>query len=130
RLQTRGMARRRLVATGLTAALESPHPTDRMRGAAADLDRLGSCAPRRDAAPTDMRSMCQASWMYTGPLRQEEKTEWIHSPMMIFAMQSVPGMARLPKPVALLRRQPKPPAAGVPPPMRTAPRVAAGPPRR
>ena len=33
--------------------------------------------------------------------RQEEKTEWTHSPTMIFAPPSVPGMARLPKPVAL-----------------------------
>src|SRR5262245_49314979 len=55
------MARRRLVATGLTAAPESPHPADRVRGAAADLDRVGGRARRWEAAPTGVRSMCHVS---------------------------------------------------------------------
>src|SRR5262249_35712795 len=124
------MARRRLVATGLTAAPESPHPADRVRGAAADLDRVGGRARRWDAAPTGVRSMCYVSRKYHRLARQEEKTEWRHSPTMISAPLSVLGMARLRKPVALLRRQPRSPAVGGPPPTRTAPRVAAGLPRR
>ena len=115
---------------GLPAAPESPHPADRVRGAAADLDRVGGCARRRDAAPTGVRSMCHVSRKYHTLSRQEEKTTWTHSPTMISAPPSVPGMARLRKPVARPRRQPRPPAAGVHPPTRKAPRVAAGPPRR
>jgi phosphinothricin acetyltransferase len=70
-----------------------PTPPTAFRGASADLDHVGDCAPRWNAVLTGVRSMCRVSWQYQMLSRQEEKTEWIPLPMMIFALLSVPDMA-------------------------------------
>jgi hypothetical protein len=46
-----------------------------------------------DAVPSVVKPDYAVSWKDHRLSQYEEKTEWIHSPMMIFAMQSVPGMA-------------------------------------
>ena len=61
-----------------TAAPESPHSAHHVRGAAADLGRVGSCARRRDAAPTGVRSMCQVLKKIKGCHDKRRTPKWIH----------------------------------------------------